>query len=193
MQQLYGKSTVTMSRSHWVGMAVRVCVCTIVLSSITAFVACYKPAEAEIHLIPDRYVGRVLIVHSVPGGIPAEYDDGTRLYRVPLSGVVLSQSSPNPGLGRRGYAYVHGDGDRVQRIPLEIAYQESNQWDAEVRVRDIESGWYGNPGEPCSMPYDSYFIGTLSDAQEKHASGHGESDLKELWNKCRDALSIEKR
>ncbi len=66
------------------------------------------------HLIPDGYVGPVVIVFDDPSGEPPKRDeDGGLIYEVPPEGVVrLSTEAPQAGLYHVDYFYVRPDGSR---------------------------------------------------------------------------------
>jgi hypothetical protein len=55
-------------------------------------------AQSEIHLIPRGYTGWVAVAFRAPNGEPATHEGAARLYRIPASGVLLTQAEPNRGV-----------------------------------------------------------------------------------------------
>lgn len=70
------------------------------------------------HLIPDGYVGPVVIVFDDPSGEPPKHaEDGGVVYEIPPDGVLrLSTPAPEAGLYDVEYFYVQPDGTR-RRLP----------------------------------------------------------------------------
>ncbi len=66
----------------------------LVVLSLSAFLDRSQP---EVYLIPEGYVGRVLIVYGQPNGRPFEYDGEARLFRIPENGVLLVQPARMDG------------------------------------------------------------------------------------------------
>ena len=79
---------------------------------------CRRAAEQSMYLLPNRFVGNVLIVFNQPDGAPAEFRDGARLYRIPTSGVLRTQFKPNYGLHIPDlYYYVDSHGRAIKALP----------------------------------------------------------------------------
>lgn len=70
------------------------------------------------HLIPDGYVGPVVIVFDDPSGEPPKHDeDGGVIYEIPPDGVLrLSTPAPEAGLYGVDYFFVQPDGTR-RKLP----------------------------------------------------------------------------
>ncbi|QMU65411.1 MAG: hypothetical protein GKR88_14710 [Flavobacteriaceae bacterium] len=65
---------------------------------VFGFISCtYRKAEDIIRLIPEGYIGPVLVVFDQKNGEPKEYEDGKRVYRIPKSGVLKTQFGSNYG------------------------------------------------------------------------------------------------
>ena len=50
-----------------------------------------RRADSEVHLIPAGYSSDVTIVFNAPNGEPLDVEDGARLYRIPLTGILFTQ------------------------------------------------------------------------------------------------------
>jgi hypothetical protein len=73
------------------------------------------------HLIPDGYVGPVVIVFDDPNGeLPKHDEAGGAVYEIPADGVLrLSTPAPEAGLYDINYFYVRPDGTR-QKLPHHV-------------------------------------------------------------------------
>jgi hypothetical protein len=95
-------------------IACMTCTLVTVLTSISARGLLVRN-EPEVYLLPDGYVGPVLIVYDQPTGEPRKYEAGARVYEIPENGMLLTQFDPpqdvNPDLW-----YVDGQGVRTQSI-----------------------------------------------------------------------------
>ena len=80
------------------------------------FTSCVQYAEKEKHLIPDGYVGLVVIFFDQKDGTPKEYENGFRVYRIPSNGILKTQFSPNPGFSKVNdiaFVYKSKDGNEA--------------------------------------------------------------------------------
>lgn len=123
------------------------------------------PGERAVHLLPDGYVGRVVIVYHARSGPPAEYDDQKRrVYRVPPSGVVLTRLGPDDGISAADVEFYEIDGQGARReIPKSWS---SDSPDAQERERRVFSGGAGQTDLydiNCRIINDYYYVGTLED------------------------------
>lgn len=66
------------------------------LLSIIVLIGCNN-AEREVVIVPNNYVGQIVIVYNQPNGAGPIYEDGKRIYKIPLNGILKTQFSPNPG------------------------------------------------------------------------------------------------
>ena len=60
--------------------------------------SCAKKAEKEKFLIPKGYRGRIVVFFNQSNGGIKEYVDKARIYRIPFSGILLTQFEENPGV-----------------------------------------------------------------------------------------------
>lgn len=83
-----------------------------------ALAQCRRVGEQVIYLLPNRFVGNVIIVYNRPDGTPAEYRDGARIYRIPTTGVLKTQFKPNYGLRKPDlHYYVDKQGKIIRILP----------------------------------------------------------------------------
>ena len=79
---------------------------------------CGPSGEQSVYLIPNHFVGNILIAYDQPDGAPAEYEQGVRIYRIPATGFLKTRF----GLERRWhipdeYYYVDARGFRLKSLP----------------------------------------------------------------------------
>ena len=71
-------------------------------------------SRSEEHLIPDGFVGRVLILYDDPQGVPMRVKDGAISYAIPPNGILRINGHKDSGWRRIRYFYVGRDGQRKQ-------------------------------------------------------------------------------
>lgn len=54
-----------------------------------------KPTEGEIIVLPSGFKGYIVIIFNQVTGSPSVYNDGKRVYKIPLNGILKSQFSEN--------------------------------------------------------------------------------------------------
>jgi len=64
----------------------------------TAFIAQPQPvAEPEIVILPEGFNGTAYVVFDIETGAPPDRDGSARVYRIPATGVLFTQDTPNEG------------------------------------------------------------------------------------------------
>ena len=87
----------------------------ILLILFLVFFASCQSTEKEIHLIPEGFVGRVMIFFERDDGSPEKYENGARLYEVPENGILKTTFDLNEGFQQLNdiqFFYVNEKGDR---------------------------------------------------------------------------------
>ena len=80
-----------------------------------SFTSCaQKKAEDTIRLIPEGYIGPVLVIFNQKNGEPKEYEGDKRVYRIPKNGVLRTQFEPNYGVQHHQYFYIDRNGSRSE-------------------------------------------------------------------------------
>jgi len=132
---------------------------------------CCELAEPEIHLIPEGYVGNVVIVLGASDGSPPEYEGGSRIYRVPANGILRTQFLTNHGWGSPRFFYLDQSSGARRKIagpPVSTVDDTvENRNDPETGIHRPVSGAIGAPmGDsisseaPCAVKFLQYFVGT---------------------------------
>lgn len=85
-------------------------------TAVSLLVLGCSPSGSMTHLIPDGYVGPVVIVFEDPSGEPPVHDEGRGVvYKISADGVLrLSTPAPEAGLYLISYFYVGDDGSRKE-------------------------------------------------------------------------------
>ncbi len=81
---------------------------------ISCFTNCAQKAEDSIRLIPEGYVGPVLIIFNQEDGEPVEYEGDKRMYRIPKNGILKTQFKPNFGVQNIRFFYVDAKNKREE-------------------------------------------------------------------------------
>ncbi len=71
--------------------------------------------DPEVYLIPEGYIGPVLIVYAQTTGEQARYDGNHRVYEIPANGVLVTQFDAPKGVNPDLW-YVDKQGQRTQQI-----------------------------------------------------------------------------
>ena len=108
------------------------------------------------YVLPDGYVGWVVIHFDNPGAAPIELRDKELLFEIPESGVLYTSSQQEYGEAKDHYFYRLPDG-RLRELP-------NTGWDKGGMVWDESSGTTEKPGAPDDHT-EQFFIGT--EEQEK--------------------------
>jgi hypothetical protein len=124
-------------------------------------------AEPEIHLIPNGYVGWVTLAFRAANGEAPAYEGDARLYRIPSSGVLITQAAPNVG-SSPAWRFFFEDSERT-RTPIvhfwltTVHDTEANRADPAAGISYISRGrqQVQRSGQvSCDVEYDQYFVGT---------------------------------
>jgi hypothetical protein len=106
------------------------------LAPITVFVVYqllwyqFNKAPAETFLIPRNFRGKIHIHFNEPCGRAAETERGRRLYKIPASGVLLSQFKDKQGFIDQQYFLVDSTGKRMP-LPQVDVHDYNEEWTTE--------------------------------------------------------------
>jgi hypothetical protein len=138
----------------------------VLLAALLISIAPHQPgrAQAEIHLIPNGYVGWVAIAFRAPTGEAAMYEGDDRLYRIPKSGVLFTQAEPNRGISPAWKFFFEGtDGTRT---PIQLVWASpvpdtpENRSDPTIGVFALGNGRAPGGAAHCQVDFAAYFVGT---------------------------------
>ena len=121
-------------------------------------------AQSEIHLIPDGYVGWVAVAFRAVNGEVPMHEGDARLYRIPKSGVLLTQAEPNHGMSHAWKFFIEGADST--RTPIQLVWGSAvpdtlnNRADPTIGIFGIGRGSAPGGAARCKVEFDMYFIGT---------------------------------
>lgn len=119
--------------------------------TLGVFLGCWATVGSEVHLIPEGYVGVVVILYDASNGeTPLRSDDGTVTYAIGGDGFLAVSNPALPaGFYDTRYYYLSTDGSRSE-IPYE----------GETSSLQIFSAVDGVTGtEPAATKWASYVVG----------------------------------
>jgi hypothetical protein len=140
----------------------------------------FSRAEAEVHLIPDGYVGQVVIAFDRDEGTPEKYENKTRVYEIPAIGILKSKFPRNDGTHHIWkFYYVKADGTK-RDLPYFLDLRE-----VPVADRNIIAVYaLGSVSAPSNrggrdMSFFTYVVGKVSDSKSLIAEQH-KTNLNDL-------------
>ena len=128
-----------------------------------------KPREPEMYLLPENYTGSVYIVFDVVKGQAPEYNDNYRVYRLPDSGVLLTQMPMNEGVIKEDKVKFFAITEKSKKIELTnrlystIHETAQNRADKKTYLFGVGLGSLDLTDPPCTVFYRGFQIGTKSD------------------------------
>ncbi|MFL1483169.1 DUF6843 domain-containing protein [Marinobacter sp. LN3S78] len=126
----------------------------------------------ERYVIPEDYVGSFHIVFGIQSGEPPLTEDGTRVYQIPDSGVLLTQGGPNPGRTASDNIRFFYDGENDDLHPITGRWTTSLHDTSENRAEEETYVFGGGiseiqPVRHCNIYSKSLYVGTKSQALEQ--------------------------
>ncbi len=120
--------------------------------------ACRMNRGAEVHIIPEGFVGPVVIVYGVPGGEEGNRDDdGTTVYRIPPNGKLFVKRPP-PESGWYRMTYVVAARDGTHELPHEFPTPtDPNRF--QVVGREAGAVMRIDGRDVGEITYRAYFVG----------------------------------
>jgi hypothetical protein len=109
--------------------------CTFIAFSVTYLRNNFLHSSAKC-LIPKGYSGNIYIIYDQPNGSDEEYDDKSRVYRIPANGVLFTKFTMETNTDDQQYYYVTSEGESKKII--------------QVSTGDFNESWayIKNPKEP---------------------------------------------
>lgn len=121
-----------------------------------------KQAEPETYLISESFKGKVNIIFNQEKGALPKYENGRRVYEIPISGVLLTQFKDEYGLGDHQFYYVNSAGKRTAlKVLHDDIYKDSTSTANRDEIGifyDGTTGVYGNSGDPKALHYQEFVV-----------------------------------
>lgn len=115
-------------------------VCLVVLVAIYAAYAALTHAEPELYILQPGQRGLVVVVFDMPNATAREYLGETRVYRIPESGILISEFPRNVGWLRRSEKQVSLDENGVSRAAFDTVILDPSNAGEEVISHNLEHG-----------------------------------------------------
>lgn len=135
------------------------------LWAVFAFGGGCNRMNSETHILPFNYTGMVYIIFNQKDGLPKEYTkEGSRLYRIPKSGVLKSKFKGNFGWIDAGSKinFYYSKGDSLLYIHKLITEKE---FEADIDSNEVVVFEYGYGGAKSDFGFDgdvqSYIVDSL--------------------------------
>ncbi len=141
-----------------------------------ALVQCVRSnGDDVVWLIPEDYRGYVVLIEGRKDGEEKVYENGSRLYRFPHSGILKTRFGINRGRHKERCYLIDLDGNRRE---LKIRYSKND-------LKDIREGepylTAGNSSFPSPFPYQRFFARILVErGSEDFSNDHNRSNLKDF-------------
>jgi hypothetical protein len=142
-----------------------------------------KKSEPAIYLIPEDYVGSLYIIFNAPNGEPPKYEGDSRVYKIPLSGVLVTQMDANEGWIENSQIQYFYVSDTGERSPIsEDSSLKRGSTESGEEIRTMYGGGLGHtvPAYGCDFIYQNFTVGTDSE----------QTDSKYLFD-IHEAIKIE--
>jgi hypothetical protein len=126
----------------------------------------FSRAEAEIHLIPDGYVGPVVIAFDRDDGEPQEYENKTRIYGIPSNGVLKTKFPKNDGTDHVWkFYYMKADGTK-RELPYFLDLREVPAGSKDtVAIYSLASMSAPSSRGASDRNFFTYVVGKVSDSK----------------------------
>ena len=132
-------------------------------------------ADDTIFIAPEGYVGYIVIIYNQTAGADKEYRDGSRVYRIPSTGILLTQFPPNVGWSYLPKFYYN---DISPENQIKFADRKNLPSGTVVATGGSVGEAYKDAGKE-GIRYTKYYIGTKSQINEAYRQGE-KLDIIEL-------------
>ncbi len=97
------------------------------LWAIFAFGGGCNKMKSETHILPNGYIGMVYVFFNQKEGNPKEYENDTRIYRIPKSGVLRTRNKANTGWmdTKRNLNFYYAENDSLIILNKYISARDS--------------------------------------------------------------------
>lgn len=128
---------------------------------------CAESSEREIFLLPTNFTGTAVVVFNQINGTPKEYEDGSRVYRIPKSGILYTQfEKPEGSLDQ----VIFFDRDKNRREELQTKFlpiQSTERFDSSKDYAMI-----GIDGKFGEQEFMYFFVGKPDSIDQLRESGY---------------------
>lgn len=139
---------------------------------VALLTSCGKEAEKETFYINQGYTGPIAIIFDQKNGVPKEYKDNRRIYRIPASGVLYTQFASVDGILNQKFYYTNSSGAIAEELHslglpvLEITKYDSSKIYAMVGV---DGGFEKGQGD---VNYVYFCVGHATESDSLSGEGY---------------------
>ncbi|KQS46602.1 hypothetical protein ASG38_12500 [Flavobacterium sp. Leaf359] len=138
---------------------------------IFLFISCND--VSEIYLIPKDYHGKVSILFNQEKGSPPQFENNTRVYKIPSNGILLTQFEDVYGYAQRKYYFVDSKGNRS---PIKVL-DNRNSNNSEVGIYNATNGVYGNSDAKNPLKFQEFYV-----SSKKNLDTYMTNDMENFIN-----------
>ncbi|RAV29703.1 DUF6843 domain-containing protein [Sinomicrobium soli] len=136
----------------------------LLLVLISVLTSCQR-GEPSIFVVPEDYKGYILVIYNQENGADKEYQDKSRVYRIPSSGVLLSKFTSNPGLS--GFPKFY-NGSIAPENQIRFTMDRELPSDTIIATGGIAGGVNKDPDGNEVIRFIQYYVGTKEQIGEAH-------------------------
>ena len=133
-----------------------------IIALILSMFSCSR-GHREIYVLPNGYTGRVVIIYDQANGAAKTYENGSRVYRIPESGVLKTQFSGNYEWSEFP-DFHYGRIDKETQIPLQVEW-ENHSFDS-VNATLVSTGSVYKIDDNTRIKFGEFYVGTKKQVEE---------------------------
>jgi len=128
---------------------------TIFILTIFLIIGC-NMKENEVYILPDNYIGYVIIIFGQEEGSEKKYFNGKRIYDIPDSGILKTKFDANYGSSDFPEYYYNNT-----LIPFKIDWEDFSETEINATLPTVGK-YYRDNGSEKPVEYAKFFVGTKS-------------------------------
>jgi hypothetical protein len=165
----------------------------IILWLLSIALGCKNP-EPETYLMPDGFKGRVNVIFNQPNGVPPRHENGRRIYKVPVDGILLTQFKDEYGIVDHQYYYIDRRGNR-KSLPI-FKYEYNNDGTTKWEIKDNHeigifldgtTGGYGN----SNIKYQEFIVTDYATLDSFYLPKYKSDFTKKLQEALHDNFGVD--
>ena len=150
----------------------------ILLNFSYVFASC-QTAQPETFIIPEGYKGKVMVVFNKKNGEMPELEKNRRVYKIPSSGVLVTQFNINNGFMNRQFYYIDSRGQSA--LLKNFKNEKEAEKSGEIGIfYSGTAGIYGNSGDSLSVEYQEFIVSDYVSLKDFFTSDYKNKFLETL-------------
>jgi len=144
--------------------------------SIILIIGCTSKGEDAIYVLPNDYIGKVIIVYGQESGDGNAYEGSKRLYNITDTGVLKTQFAIDYNNKQFPEVYYSKNGKRI-KIPVVADLTEADN--SKVVAILVTTGKFYDMGGHTEFEYSIFYVGT-NEQIRKSSEEVAKLDLRNL-------------